>query len=83
MQAQADRSKRTRGEMLAHAISFALGNAVKVVRGLRYGLRNDERYQVAERTVEEMKKYGDPWKLNEDVTWEGPPPTISWTPPKE
>jgi hypothetical protein len=35
---------RTRGELLAHAISFPLNNAVKVVRGLRKGLTSEERY---------------------------------------
>jgi hypothetical protein len=71
---------RTRGEMLSYAISFALGSAMKVVRGLRKGLTNEERYEVANRAVEEMKKYGDPWKLNEDVKWEGPSPATSWMP---
>ncbi len=69
---------RTRGEMLGHAISFALSNAVKVVRGLRKGLTSEERFDVAKSTVEELKKHGDPWKLNDEVKWEGPPPAISW-----
>jgi hypothetical protein len=78
-----DAQMRTRGEMLAHAISFALGSAVKVVRGLRHGLRSEERHAVAERAVEEMKQYGDPWRLNEPVEWEGPPPAVSRIAPKE
>jgi hypothetical protein len=69
--------------MLSYAISFALINAVKVVRGLRKGLSSEERDQVAQRAVGEMKKHGDPWRLNEEVKWEGPPPAISWMPPRE
>jgi hypothetical protein len=78
---------RTRGEMLARAISFALGNAVKVVRGLRKGLTSEERYEVANRVIEETKQHGDPWRLNEDETWDGPaaaqtPTSGRWTPEK-
>jgi hypothetical protein len=62
---------RTRGEVLSSAISFALIGAVKVVRGLRKGLSNDERYAVADAAVSHLKKYGDPWKLDEEF----PPPT--------
>jgi hypothetical protein len=61
---------RTRGEVLSSAISFALIGAVKVIRGLRKGLSNDERYAVADAAVSHLKKYGDPWKLNEEF----PPP---------
>jgi hypothetical protein len=74
---------RTKGEMLAHAIAFALSNAVKVVRGLRQGLTPENKYAVAQRAVEEMKKYGDPWRLNDEVKWEGPPPAQSWMPPRK
>jgi hypothetical protein len=58
---------RTRGEVLSSAISFALIGAVKVVRGLGKGLSNDERYAVADAAVSQMKKYGDPWKLDEEL----------------
>jgi hypothetical protein len=76
---------RTRGEMLSDAISFALNKAVKVVRGLRKGLTNEERYEVANRAVDEMKKHGDPWRLSEEIEYEGPtlPPSPmqgKWTP---
>jgi hypothetical protein len=57
---------RTRGEVLSNAISFALIGAVKVVRGIRKGLSNDERHDVADAAVSQLKKYGDPWKLNEN-----------------
>jgi hypothetical protein len=58
---------RTRGDRLAFAISFALIRAVKIVRGLRQGLTNDERHAVADDAVKEMKKYGDPWRLGEEL----------------
>jgi hypothetical protein len=58
---------RTRGDRLAFAISFALIRAVKVVRGLTQGLTNDERHAVADDAVQEMKKYGDPWRLSEEL----------------
>ena len=35
---------RTRGDALRFAIAYALIRARKVVRGLRQGLREDERY---------------------------------------
>jgi hypothetical protein len=59
---------KTRGDRLAFAISFALIRAVKVVRGLRQGLTNEERHAVADGAVSEMKKYGDPWLLNEELS---------------
>ena len=70
---------QSRADMLRFAIAFAfaLRNAKKVVRGLKQGLTESERYRVADETVEELKRYGDPWKLNEDIKWEGPPPAIS------
>ena len=56
---------RTRGDALRFAIAYALIRARKVVRGLRQGLSEDERYAVADRAVDELKRYGDPWRLNE------------------
>jgi hypothetical protein len=35
------------------------------VRGLRQGLSEDERFAVADSAVDELKRYGDPWRLNE------------------
>jgi hypothetical protein len=57
----------TRGEHLAHSISFALSRAQKVVRGLWIGLTKKERWDVACRTVEHLKEDGDRWKLNEQI----------------
>jgi hypothetical protein len=56
----------TRGEHLAHSISFALIKAQKVVRGLWIGLTDKERWDVACKTVEHLKEHGDRWKLNEE-----------------
>src|SRR5882724_11977475 len=57
----------TRGEHLAHSISFALSKARKVVRGLWKGLTEEERWNVACRTVDHLKEHGDRWKLNEEL----------------
>jgi hypothetical protein len=57
----------TRGEHLAHSISFALSKARKVVRGLWKGLTEKERWEVASKTVEHLKEHGDRWKLNEKL----------------
>jgi hypothetical protein len=59
--------KMTRGEHLAHSISFALSKARKVVRGLWFGLTEKERWEVACKTVEHLKEHGDKWKLNEKL----------------
>ena len=69
---------KTRGETLAFAISFALRRAKKIVRGLSQGLTEEERHAVADRAVEELKRYGDRWRLNEDEPpWTGPGPQPS------
>jgi len=57
---------RTRGDMLSFAIAFALMGARKLVRGLRQGLTEEERYRVANDVVIAC----DPWRLSEDL----PPP---------
>jgi len=61
---------RTRGDMLSFAIAFALMGARKLVRGLRQELTEEERYRVADDVVHQLKQYGDPWRLSEDL----PPP---------
>jgi hypothetical protein len=71
--------KMTRGEHLAHSISFALSKARKVVRGLWKGLTEEERWNVACRTVEHLKEHGDKWKLNEEL--ESPVVETHSTPP--
>jgi hypothetical protein len=54
----------TRGEHLAHSISFALSKAQKVVRGRWLGLTDRD---VACKTVDHLKERGDKWKLNEEL----------------
>jgi hypothetical protein len=58
---------RTRADTLRSAIAFALIRARKIVRGLRQGLTEDERYAVADATVQRLKEYGDPWRLSEEL----------------
>ena len=65
---------RTRGDLLRFAIAFALMRARKLVRGLRQGLTEDERYLVADDVVQRLQRHGDPWRLTEelpDVTGKG------------
>jgi putative tryptophan/tyrosine transport system substrate-binding protein len=57
---------RTHGNMLSFAIAFALG-ARKLVRGIREGLTEEERYRVANDVVNRLKQHGDPWRLSEDL----------------
>jgi hypothetical protein len=57
----------TRGEHLAHCISYALIRARKVVRGLSLTLSKEEREAVADAAVNELRQHGDPWKLDEEV----------------
>jgi hypothetical protein len=57
----------TRGDVLRYRIAFALSRAVKIVRGLRQGLTEPERYAVADHVVEQLKARGDPWRLSEEA----------------
>jgi hypothetical protein len=58
---------RTRGDMLRFAIAFALTRARKLVRGLRQGLSEDERFLIADDVVERLRQHGDPWRLSEEL----------------
>ena len=72
---------RTRGDLLRFAIAFALRGARKLVRGLRQGLSEEERFRVADDVVLRLQEHGDPWRLSEDL-----PPLIGKgfsTPPNE
>jgi hypothetical protein len=53
--------------MLRFAVAFALRQARKVVRGLRQGLSEDERYLVADDVVHQLRQHGDPWRLSEEL----------------
>jgi hypothetical protein len=50
----------TRGDLLTHCISFA-------VRGLSLSLTQDERQAVAAAAVDELRRHGDQWKLEEEL----------------
>jgi hypothetical protein len=62
----------TKGEILRYAIAFALRRSRKIVRGLKEGLTEDERFAVADHTVAQLK---DPWRLNEEAPTAKPPST--------
>jgi hypothetical protein len=53
--------------VLRYAVAFALRGAAKLVRGLRLGLTEEERFTVADDVVDRMKQYGDPWRLSEEL----------------
>jgi hypothetical protein len=53
--------------MLRFAIAFALRRARKLVRGLRQGLSEDERYLVADDVVRSLQEHGDPWALSQEL----------------
>jgi hypothetical protein len=57
----------TRGDVLRYRIAFALSRAVKIVRGLRQGLTEDERYAVAEHVVGQLKEHGGPLRLSDEA----------------
>ena len=66
-------SGMTKGEVLKYAIAFALRRSAEVVRGLKEGLNEDERYAVADHAVAQLKERGDPWRLNEESPTAKPP----------
>lgn len=53
--------------MLRFAVAYALIGARKLVRGLRHGLTEEERFRVADDVVHRLKQHGDPWHLSEDL----------------
>ena len=65
----------TKGEVLRYAIAFALRRSRKIIRGLKEGLTEEERYAVADHAVAQLKERGDPWRLNEEARTAGPPST--------
>jgi hypothetical protein len=65
----------TRGDVLRYAIAFALMRARKIVRGLKEGLTEAERYAVADQVVYQLKKHGDEWRLSEEQKTAPPPST--------
>ena len=65
----------TKGEVLRYAIAFALMRSRKIIRGLKEGLTEEERYAVADHAVAQLKERGDPWRLNEEATPTTEPPS--------
>jgi hypothetical protein len=65
----------TRAVVLRYAIAFALWRARKIIRGLKDGLTEEERYSVADHVVAQLKDRGDPWRLNEEARAAEPPST--------
>jgi hypothetical protein len=64
-----------RGEVLRYAIAYALRRSRKIIRGLKEGLTEQERFAVADHTVAQLKERGDPWRLNEQQPAAKPPST--------
>ena len=74
----------TKGEVLRYAIAFALRRSRKIIRGLKEGLTEEERFAVADHAVAQLKERGDPWRLNEEAPAAKPPSTgrgsyFGWT----
>jgi hypothetical protein len=65
----------TKGEVLRYAIAYALRSSRKIIRGLKEGLTDDERFAIADHTVAQLKERGDPWRLNEEAPTAKPPST--------
>jgi hypothetical protein len=65
----------TRGDVLRYAIAYALMRARRIVRGLKEGLTEDERYAVADHVVDQLKQHGDPWRLSEEAQPKSGPTT--------
>jgi len=65
----------TKGEVLRYAIAYALRSSRKIIRGLKEGLTEDERFAIADHTVAQLKERGDPWRLNEEAPTAKPPST--------
>jgi hypothetical protein len=57
----------TRGDILRYSLAFPLRRASKIVRGLRQGLSEDDRYAVADHVVSQLKERGDPWCLDDEA----------------
>jgi hypothetical protein len=54
---------------------LCLRRARKIVRGLKEGLTEDERYAVADHVVRQLKERGDPWELEREAPKVKPPST--------
>jgi hypothetical protein len=57
----------TRGDVLRYRLAYALMRARKIVRGLKEGLTEAERYAVADHVVGQLQRDGDPWGLADEA----------------
>jgi hypothetical protein len=64
----------TKGELLRHAIAFAL-RSVRL-SGRRLGLTEDDRMRIADNTLRELRRHGE-WRELDDVVDGGPTPAQS------
>lgn len=70
-----------RGKMLSFAVAFALRKLN--IHGRKGAMTEAQRYEAGDLVVRELRRYGDPWKLDEDIPertngprWEnGKPPS--------
>jgi len=67
--------RMTKGEVLRYAIAFALRRSRKIIRGLKEGLTEEERYAVADHVVRQLKERGDTWQLSDEAESAKPPTT--------
>jgi len=68
-------SHMTRGQVLRDAVAYALMHSRKIIRGLKEGLTEGERYAVADHVVRQLKDQGDPWRLDDEQPTAKPPST--------
>jgi len=54
-----------RGEMLRFAVAFALRRLK--IHGRKGAMTEAQRYEAGDLVVRELKRYGDPWKLDQDI----------------
>ena len=54
-----------RGEMLRFAVAFALRKLK--IHGRKGVMTDAQRYEAGDLVVRELKQYGDPWRLDENV----------------
>jgi hypothetical protein len=62
----------SRAEMLKFAVAFALMKMK--IHGRKGALTEEQRYEIGDHVVYELKRNGDPWRLNENVPDNHPGP---------
>ena len=64
----------TRGEMLRFAVAFAL-RTLKI-HGRKGVMTEQQRYEAGDLVVAQLKRHGDPWRLDETMPENLPGPRI-------